>query len=123
MDPRSSPERIGRTHLSNELTKFPSHCGSPGCVAPTFPGSIEAESFSVPSDNRFRLHDEQRRAPIRPEAAEPNPEKSIRGVWTKRHALTPLQDCELVTESKNLDLQRCPSSEPRSEAGKQGRKK
>ncbi len=122
LDPRCSLEGIGRTHLPNEFTNFPSHGGPPGCAAPTFPGPIQPESFAVPGYHRFGLYDQQRRAPSPPEARQPNPQQSVRGVKTKPAALRPFQDCNLVADSKNLDLQRCPSPEPRSEASKQGKK-
>jgi pimeloyl-ACP methyl ester carboxylesterase len=35
---------------------------------------------SVPSDHRFRLHDKQRRAPIRPQAGKSNPMPSVCGI-------------------------------------------
>ena len=122
MDPRCSPKRIGRTHLPNEFTNFPSHGGPPGCAAPTFPGPIQPEPFAVPSDHSLWLHDEQCGAPVPPKAGEPNPKYSIRRGETKPATLRPFQNCKLVADSKNFDLQRCPSPEPRSEAGKQGKK-
>jgi hypothetical protein len=49
----------------------------------TFPCPINPEPFSVPRDHRFRFHDEQRRAPVRPEARKPNTKLSVRGVQRK----------------------------------------
>ena len=79
MDAWCSPERIRQTQLANQITDFPRNGRAPGCGLATFPRPINPEPFSVPSDDRFGLHDEQRRAPIRPEAAEPNPEQSVCG--------------------------------------------
>ena len=76
----------------------------------------------MPSEDRFGFHHQQRRTPSPPEATEPNPEKSVGGAQTKPAALRSLQDCELVSESQNLDLKRCPSPKPGPEAGKRGKK-
>jgi hypothetical protein len=76
----------------------------------------------MPGAHRFGLYDKQRRAPLRPEAGESNPEQSVRGVQTQPAALRSLQGCELVSESQNLDLKRCPSPKPGPEAGKRGKK-
>jgi hypothetical protein len=87
----------------------------------TFPCPINPEPFAVPRDHRFGLHYEQRRASVGPEAGKPNPKQSVRGVRTKTATLRPLEDCQLVAESKNLNLQRCPGSEPRSDAKQRGK--
>jgi hypothetical protein len=49
--------------------------------------------------------------------------QNIRSAELRRgRPLRPFQECELVTESENLDLKRCPSPKPRSQAGKRGKK-
>lgn len=92
MDPGCSPERIGQTHPADQLPNFPIDCGPPQFALPTLPSPIPAESSSMPGDHRFRLYDKQRRAPVRPEATEPNPEQSIRSVQTKPGALRSFED-------------------------------
>jgi hypothetical protein len=87
--------------------------GPPLCCLATLPCPIEPEPFSVPSDNRFGLHDEQRRAPIRPDAGLPNPEQSVSGVERKSAAPRPVEDRELVAKSQNFNLRRCTRSKPR----------
>ncbi len=59
---------------------------------------------------------------VPPKAGKANPKHAVCRVDTKLGAPRSFQDCELVTESKNLDLQRSPNPEPGSEAGKQGKK-
>src|SRR6266702_1944954 len=68
MDLRCSPEGIGHTHPPNQLANFVTHLGPARSTAPSFPGPIEAESFAAPGDDRFGLHNKQRRAPLRPDA-------------------------------------------------------
>jgi hypothetical protein len=74
-------------------------------------------------DHGLWLHDEQCGAPVPPKAGEPNPKYSIRCGETNSAALRPLQDGELVTQSKNLDLKRYSSPKARLQAGNRGNKK
>ena len=120
MDPGCSPEGISHTHLSNQPANFLAHTRPAGTTAPTLPGPIETESLAVPGDDRFRLHDKQRRAPLRPEARQPNPEQSVRRVQTKPVELRSLEDSYLVAESQDLDLQRGASAKPGGDTNDQG---
>jgi len=92
MEARESPKRIPQTDLANQVADLPRNGRAPVCGLATFPCPIYSKPFSVPSDDRFRLHDEQCGAPICPEAAEPNPEQSVCGVKTKPAVLRPLED-------------------------------
>lgn len=121
MDTRCSSERIRQTHLADRVTDLQGNWRTPGCGLVTFPCPINPEPFSVPRDHRLGLHYEQRRAPVGPEAGKLNPKHSVRGVRTKTATLRPLEDCQLVAESKNLNLQRCPGSEPRADAKQRGK--
>ena len=76
----------------------------------------------MPGNNRFGLHDQQRRAPLRPDARQPNPEQSVRGVQTKPAALRPLEDGDLVAESQDLDLQGSVSLKPGTHTNNRGEK-
>ena len=92
MDARGSPKRIRQTDLANQVADLPRNGRAPVRGLATFPCPINPEPFSVPSNDRFRLHDEQGGAPICPEAAEPNLEQSVCGVQTKPAVLRPLED-------------------------------
>ena len=48
----------------------------------TLPAPIEAESFSVPGDHRFRFDDQQSRSPLTPESREPDSEEPVGGSQT-----------------------------------------
>jgi len=61
MDARYSPEPIRQTDLVNQVADLPRNGRAPGCGLVTFPCPINPEPFSVPSDNRFGLHEKQRR--------------------------------------------------------------
>ena len=62
MDPRRSPERIGRTHLADPLPNLPIDRRPSRFALPTLPSPIPTEPSSMPGDHRFRLYDQQRRA-------------------------------------------------------------
>jgi len=76
----------------------------------------------MPGDHRFGLYDQQRRAPLRPEAGEPNPEQSVRQFQTKPAAPRPLEDGDLVAESQDLDLQGSVSLKPGTHTNNRGEK-
>ena len=92
MDPRCSPKRIRQTLLVDQFPNLETDGWSSWFAISAFPSPIAAESPALPSNNRFGLHDKQRRAPLRPEAGQPNPQQAVRGVWTKSAALRPLED-------------------------------
>ena len=81
------------------LANFQIDRGPSWFALPTLPSPIPTEPSSMPGDDRFGLHEEQRRAPLRPKAAKPNPEQAVAGVETKPTALRPVEDRKLVAES------------------------
>ena len=64
MDPRRSPERIGRTHLADQLPNLPIDRGPSRFTLPTLPSPVPTEPSLMPGNNRFGLHNEQRGAPL-----------------------------------------------------------
>src|SRR2546429_2352042 len=88
-------------------------------ATPTLPSPIEAKSLAMPSDNRLRFDKEQRRSPIVPQPREPNPQDSISPTETElMTAVRTLQDQKLMSESKNLCLQKGTSPETISQRQK-----
>jgi hypothetical protein len=60
----------------------------------------------MPRDYGFGLYNNQGGSPFSPHPGEPNPENAISAIQTELMvALGTLQDQELMTESKNLELQ------------------
>jgi len=91
MDPRRSPEPIGQTHLADQLPNLPIDRRPSRFALPTLPSPIATEPSSMPGDHRFGLYNQQRRAPLRPEAGEPNPEQSpFRAVYDLSHTGVPV---------------------------------
>lgn len=113
MNARSSPARVGETHLPNQIGDFRRYRRAI-FATPTLPSPIEAKSLAMPGDDRLWLDQEQRRTPIVPQSGEPNPRDSIRPAKTQLvTAARTLQDQELVAESKTLCLQNDPGYESR----------
>ena len=69
----------------------------------------------MPGDNGFRFSNNESRAPLGPEAKEPNPEESIPGseFWAMGGTL---QDDDLVSQNEDFGLE----LEARSKAGEKG---
>lgn len=76
--------------------------------APRLPAPVQAEPLSIPADDRVRLDDNQRRAPIRPQPREPNPKHAI-----PRPQLRPLGgatiDGQLLPQREILNYQSGPT--------------
>ena len=70
----------------------------------------------MPADDGFRLHDQERRAPVGPHFREPHPEDAV--TLAKLRALSRmLQDGELLTDGDNLRGEFCPVTEERPNQG------
>src|SRR5437763_1683488 len=76
MNARSAPARVSETHVPDEIPNFRRYRRAT-FATPTLPSPIEAKSLAMPSDNRLRFDQEQRRSPIVPQPREPNPQDSI----------------------------------------------
>jgi hypothetical protein len=67
-----------------------------------FPRPKETKAFPVPSDDRFRLHDQQGRSPLAPHLPEPYPEDSIGRRQLEPLGRRPAQNTELLPQSQIL---------------------
>jgi hypothetical protein len=77
MDTGRSPKWIGFAHRSNEFSNFSRDPWPAQAAGPAFPGPKQADALTMPCDDSLGFDDHECRAPIGPEAREPNPEKSI----------------------------------------------
>ena len=73
---------------------------------PTSP--VELEALSTPSDDRFRLHDDQRRLPIRPHLREPSPKQSVPALEVRAFDSS-LLDNQLLAKGQILQDQIAPA--------------
>lgn len=93
-----TPGRVLYDHAEDEFAQlFADALPSRSSSMAREPGPICFESGSVPSDNDFRLDENQRVLPSSPESPQNHPEQSVRSsksrVWT-----LPLQNGELLSK-------------------------
>ena len=77
VEPRCSPQDIASTHIANQLADLSGNPGAANASRTTFPPPVEAESFSMPSDDRSRFDDREAMTPPGPETGEKDPEQPI----------------------------------------------
>jgi hypothetical protein len=79
VDTRCAPAVVGR-HLPDEVPDLgiDGRSTKPGAAA-RYPVPVEIEAGPMPADHGVRLHDHQRVAPSRPEAAKDEPERAVGG--------------------------------------------
>src|SRR4051794_33017393 len=110
MNSGSAPERVVTTHGSNELADllryaWPSHLATLDLSRPEQP-----KTFSVPSDDSFRLDHDQSGTPVAPKPGQTGPEESIRR-GQARSLDRAFQNAQLMTEREDLPWQRRPAPE------------
>src|SRR3954468_5770378 len=71
-----APQWISQRHRPNQRTDVSRH-GGPADASATLPRPEQAEASAMPCDDRLRLHDDERRAPVCPDARQPDPEASV----------------------------------------------
>lgn len=71
-----APAWIGKTHLADQISDLLGHRRS-AVRKPALPSPVEAKALAVPSDDGFRFHDQEGRAPTRPKAGKPYPEHTV----------------------------------------------
>jgi hypothetical protein len=71
-----------------------------------FPGPKQAEALALPGDDRFRFDNDESRAPLGPEAQEPNPEESVPCTKFGPIGDGTFQDDDLMSQSEDLGLER-----------------
>ncbi len=74
--PGRSPVWIGQTHPPDQISDLLGYRWSTARNS-ALPGPIEAKALAVPSDDGFRFHDQEGRAPTGPKAGEPYPEGAV----------------------------------------------
>ena len=113
-DPRCAPGGVLPGHAANQLTDFAFDRRSSRFPSSGFPSPIQLESLAVPPEFRFRLNDDERRSPVRPESRQPNPEDPIS--WTQIRAFDRLlEHRHLLSQCQVLDSQPGFGNEHRSE--------
>lgn len=114
VDSWRTPAGIVRLHVTDQLADFLTDLGPtepPGTQSPEQP-----EPDAVPGDYGLRLHDDQGTSPTCPQAAESNPEETVKTAQP-RPGLLPLEDSKLLAESSGLEPEAMSRDKERPKVG------
>jgi len=109
VDPRRSPRRILGGHALNEIPHFFSD-SRPATSRTGAPAPLEAKTGTMPAGYRFRFHDNENLAPVRPETPKPRPEQAVHGMEKWPGAFS-LEDSDLLTKGENFKRRIGPAAE------------
>jgi hypothetical protein len=73
MDPWCTPTGILSAHLADQISDLTGNDRSSRMAVPYLPGPENTKALAMPGHDRFGLDDGQRRAPVAPDAGEPDP--------------------------------------------------
>ncbi len=76
-DPQRAPNRVHPGHAANQVRDFAFHRRASGWTFSRCPAPIAFESLAMTVDDRFRLNDDERRSPVRPESRQAHPDGRI----------------------------------------------
>src|SRR5688572_19426944 len=76
VDPGRTPQRIGIGHRADQRADIGCYA-RPAWAPSALPGPEEAETASVPGDDRIGRHEHERRSPFGPDSREPDPEQAV----------------------------------------------
>jgi hypothetical protein len=92
-------------HLANQIPNLTRNNRASGLAVLHFPCPEQAKALAMPGHNRFRLHDDQGRAPIAQETGEKHPEESIKWHQPRAFPGRPLEHADLVAQGQVLELE------------------
>ena len=101
---RCAPQRIGFRHLPDQLSDLAVLSRPPWAVVPGEASPVGSETPSMPSENRFRLDDDECFFPVLPGSRQENPEESIK-LPEFRSPTSSVQNGELLAEREVLECQ------------------
>src|SRR5216683_2034061 len=90
---------------------------------PHLPCPEQAKAGTMPGEDRFGLDDGQRRAPVTPDARQPDPQQSIPGCQFRALPRRPLKHADLVAQSQVLQLESSARTEDRGQSGEEYRER
>src|SRR5262249_44294047 len=76
-NPRCAPDDVFPAHGSNQITSLFRNCRPSGPAATNLPRPVPSESLPMPTDDGFRVDDNQGGTPSGPQTRQPNPEPPI----------------------------------------------
>ncbi len=114
LDMRCAPGRILSGHPPNQAPYAGFDRWATWLACSRLPPPIQAKTLTMPADDCFRLHDQQRRSPVGPETHQPGPEETV-----ARTQFRPLggllENCQLLSQcqilSRQIQTRKKPSSQ------------
>ena len=77
VDAGCTPTGILAAHSADQISDFTGNCRSSRLAPPDFPGPEETKALAMPRNDRVWLNNSQHRAPVAPDARQPNPQKAV----------------------------------------------
>jgi hypothetical protein len=121
MDAGGAPERIGPTHLADQIADLVSYRRPAAVMAPGPPPPVAAETLAMPLDDGCRLHQGHRVQAAWPEPIKPNPKQPIAGEEAGSAGALAPQDHQLMPGGDNLKFQGGAATKAEGKQGKNGR--
>ena len=102
---RRSPERLGSTHVPDQLAYFWGHARTTRPPSPTLPRPVASRAGTMPTHHGVRFNDHEYLRPVSPDSPQKHPESAV-------HTREPqpfhgmMEDGELLPEGQVLESQR-----------------
>jgi len=77
MDAGCTPSGIVPAHLADQISGLARNDRSSRLAVPHLPSPEQSKAGTMPGQDRFRLDDSQRRAPVPPETGETDPQDAV----------------------------------------------
>ena len=110
MNPRRSPQWIGKAHLADQLADLKRHLWS-SPARPRFPAPIGSEPRTMPSNDGLWPDDRQRISNVRKHSIEANEYQPVEGIEAEPLRRSAPQDDDLLAQDQVLGFKRRSRSE------------
>src|ERR1022692_5178216 len=77
VDAGCTPTGILSAHSADQISDFTRNRRSSRLAPPDLPGPEETKTLAMPRNDRLWLNNSQHRAPVAPDARQPNPQKAV----------------------------------------------
>ncbi len=118
MNSGPTPQRVGPTHRSNQLSHLGRNRRTTSVLATALPRPVSLETFSMPLNDRFRLDDAESVSPTTPNPRQKKPKATVSS-GQARPFCSSLKDRNLLTQGKILVGQRSLGRQSRNEGPQQ----
>jgi len=110
-------------HLADQISDLAGNSRSSGFAMPDLPGPEPAKAGTMPGQDRFGLDDGQCRAPVVPDARQPDPQQAVSWGQFQAFSRRPLKHADLVAQSQVLHPESSARTEDRGQSGEECRER